>query len=299
MAIPRIGVAIPSCGPQAGPDSIVTVATAAERLGLHSVWTFERLLRPAPSDPYGLPPNYASVLDPLETLAFVAAHTTQVELGTSLVDALFHPPVVLAKRLATVDHLSAGRLTAGLGQGWMPEEFTATGVPASRRGAGFEDHLAAMRACWAPNPVEYTGRFYHIPRADIGPKPVSGHLPVLIGGTSQPAIERAAWLGDGFAAVFQDWGTTRTHVDWYRRAGGAGPVVLRVNPRRVDAEPADEPFTGTAPAVLDDIAHAADEGVDEVIWDLSLQTGLPPHRQVDTLASLTSAITARYGQPME
>jgi alkanesulfonate monooxygenase SsuD/methylene tetrahydromethanopterin reductase-like flavin-dependent oxidoreductase (luciferase family) len=111
-------------------------------------------------------------------------------LGTSILDALFHPPVVLAKRLATLDRRSAGRVVAGLGQGWMPEEFTAVGVPLSRRGAGFEEHLAAMRACWAPNPVEYKGRHYQIPRSEIGPKPVKGHLPVLIRGTSQPAKEK-------------------------------------------------------------------------------------------------------------
>jgi probable F420-dependent oxidoreductase len=294
MHIPRIGVGVPSFGPHASPDGIVTVATAAERLGFHSVWTFERLLLPAPPDgdnPYGLPKQTASVYDPLETLTFVAAHTQQIHLGTSVLDALFHPPVVLARRLATLDRLSGGRVIAGIGQGWMPEEFTAAGVPLSRRGAGFEEYLAAMRACWAPDPVEYSGRHYQIPRSNIGPKTIQGRVPLFLGGISQPAIERAARLGDGFAAVFQDWDTTRTQIAWYRSAGGAGPVVLRVNPAQIDAPDPAAPFTGAAPAVIDDLGRAARDGVDEVIWDLTM-AGLDPHRQVDVLRNLAATLRA-------
>ncbi len=294
MNIPRIGVGVPSFGPHASPDGIVAVAQTAEHLGFHGVWTFERLLLPAPPDgdnPYGLPEHNASVYDPLETLTWVAAHTQRIRLGTSVLGALFHAPVVLARRLATLDRLSAGRVVAGIGQGWMPEEFTAAGVPLSRRGAGFEDYLAAVRACWAPDPVEHTGRHYQIPRSKIGPKPRNGRLPILIGGTSQLAVARAARLGDGFAAVFQDWDTTRTQIAWYRSAGGVGPIVLRVSPVRVDAADPAAPFTGAAPAVIDDLGRAARAGVDEVIWDLTM-AGLDPHRQVDVLQDLAAALTA-------
>jgi alkanesulfonate monooxygenase SsuD/methylene tetrahydromethanopterin reductase-like flavin-dependent oxidoreductase (luciferase family) len=104
------------------------------------------------------------------------------------------------------------RLVNGIGQGWMPEDFTAAGMPISRRGGGFEDHLAAMRACWGPDPVEHDGPRYRIPRSKIGPKPLNGCVPVLIGATSRPAGERAARLGDGFAAAFQDWETARNQI---------------------------------------------------------------------------------------
>jgi probable F420-dependent oxidoreductase len=291
MDLPHSGVGVPNTGPHASPEGIVTVVQTAERLGFDSVWTFERLLRPAPpdgGDPYGLPEHYSSVYDPLETLTWVAAHTQQIRLGTSILDSLFHPPVVLARRLATLDRLSAGRVVAGIGQGWMPEEFTAAGVPLDRRGAGFEDHLAAMRACWGPDPVEHAGRHYQIPRSQIGPKPAQGHLPVLIGAAAQVAVERAARLGDGFAAVFMDWETAGTQIDWYRAAGGTGPIVLRTNAYHVDADEPAAPFAGTPTSVVDDIARAKAMGANEVIWDLNV-SGLDPHRQVAALESLASA----------
>jgi alkanesulfonate monooxygenase SsuD/methylene tetrahydromethanopterin reductase-like flavin-dependent oxidoreductase (luciferase family) len=100
------------------------------------------------------------VFDPVETLTYVAAHTRRVRLGTSVIDALFHVPVVLARRLATLDHFSGGRLDVGIGQGWSVDEFDTANVPWRRRGAGFEEFLAALQATWAPDPVTFAGRFY-------------------------------------------------------------------------------------------------------------------------------------------
>ena len=119
-----------------------------------------------------MPESYANVYDPLETLAYVAAKTERIRLGTSIIDVLFHAPVILARRFATLDNLSGGRLIAGLGQGYSPEEFAAANVPMSRRGAGFEEFIEAMRAAWGPDPVRFSGRFYEIPESQINPKPV-------------------------------------------------------------------------------------------------------------------------------
>ena len=293
--LPRVGVGVPSFGPRADPEAIVTIATAAERLGFDSVWTFERLLLPVMADgtnPYGLPDHNGSVYDPLETLTWVAAHTRRIGLGTLVMDPLFQSPVVLARRLATLDRLSGGRLMAGIGQGWMPEEFEAVGVPMARRGAGFEEHVAAMRACWQPDPVEHLGRWYRIPRSRIGPKPVNGRVPLLVGGTTRPAVERAARVGDGFAAVFLGWESLHSQVAWFRDAGGTGPVVLRVNPETVDAAEPRDPFTGPIGSVVDDMARAASLGVDVVVWDLNM-ADLDEHRQVAILEALASALDAR------
>jgi probable F420-dependent oxidoreductase len=294
VGLARVGVGVPNFGHLASPRSIVAVATAAERLGLDSVWTFERLLLPLGPDgtnPYGLPEHNASVYDSLETLTWIAAQTRRIGLGTIVMDALFQSPVVLARRMATLDQLSAGRLLAGIALGWMPEEFTAAGVPVDGRAARFEEHVAAMRACWRPDPVEHQGRNYCIPRARIGPKPLNGRVPLLIGGTTQPAMERAARLGDGLAAILLDWETLRTQMSWYREAGGTGPVVVRVNPETVNDDNPQRPFTGSIPSVADDLARASAEGVDVVVWDLTM-ANLDAARQVALLEDLCAILDA-------
>jgi probable F420-dependent oxidoreductase len=245
----RLGVELPAFGPNTSPGAISTVAVEAERLGFASVWTFERLLVPEENS-YGMPVELAWAYDPIETLAWVAAHTTIIRLGTAVVDALFHPPVVLAKRLATLQEVSGGRVLAGIGQGWMPEEFLVTGTPAVEKGSRFEEHLAVMRACWEDDPVRYAGDHYQVPLAQIGPKP-STPLPVLIGGVAQVAIERAARLGCGFVTALRDWEELETQIDWYRQAGGNGPLVVRV---------ADE---------TPDLARLFTAGADEIVWDLT------------------------------
>jgi alkanesulfonate monooxygenase SsuD/methylene tetrahydromethanopterin reductase-like flavin-dependent oxidoreductase (luciferase family) len=108
--------------------------------------------------PITMPPEaYATVFDPLETLSFIAARTNRTALGTSAINVLYHPPVLLAKRLATLDRLSGGRVVAGVTSGWMAEEFAVTGVPRTRMGDGFDDHLAAMRAVWGRIPLSTKG----------------------------------------------------------------------------------------------------------------------------------------------
>ncbi|GAA2206342.1 LLM class F420-dependent oxidoreductase [Nonomuraea monospora] len=266
-----LGIALPVTGPQANPEELVRVAQTAERAGLGAVWAYERLLRPAEPWMLGLeqviplPEESSSVYDPLETLAYLAARTSTIRLGTNVVDALFHPPVVLAKRLATLDRLSGGRLWAGLGQGWMKQEFEGVGVPVKRRGAGFAEHVEAMRACWGPDPVSFSGRFYTIPESGIGPKPVGL---TLLGGAAAPvAVERVAALGMGLVTVVFDWDLLGQGVEAYRKAGGQGPLVIQVN-GTIGDRPLDEraPLTGSAEQVAEDLARARALGADHVLW---------------------------------
>src|SRR5215213_4584299 len=190
-----LGVALPTSGRLASPANIVRIAQEVERLGYAAVWTYERLLRPLAELPapdgsmQRIPDQYRLTYEPLETLSYVAAVTDRVRLGTSVVDALLHPPVVLARRYATLDQLSGGRVIAGVGQGWMPQEFEAAGIPMKRMGAGLDDHLAAMRACWAPDPVKYEGRFYRIAESEVNPKPVQERIPVLLGSMTPAGIQ--------------------------------------------------------------------------------------------------------------
>jgi probable F420-dependent oxidoreductase len=276
----ELGIGLPTMGRNASPEAIGSVAESAERIGLAGLWTGERLLRPAEPMMIGvgtvqLPDSNAVVYDPLETLSYVAARTTRIRLGTSVIDALFQCPIVLARRLATLDRLSAGRLLIGLGQGWMAQEFTAAGVPPKRRGAGYEEHIEAMRAVWGPDPVRFDGRFYKIPESEIGPKPVQTGGPRLLGGAGTPqGMERAVRLGLGLTTVVFTWEGLRDTMSAFRQAVEAGgrdpyslPVVVHVNGSVTD-KPVDErpPLTGSVEQVAGDLSQLEALRADHVFW---------------------------------
>jgi probable F420-dependent oxidoreductase len=277
--LPLVGVGLPVFGPHAGPRSVATIARAADRLGFSALSTSERLLLPAAPDwtnEFGLPES--AVYDALESLTWAAALTERVRLVPGIVNALFQSPVVLARRFATLDQLSGGRVEVGIANGWLTEEFAAVGVPLGRRGAGFESHLAAMRACWGPDPVEHEDRFYPIAPSRIGPKPVNGTLPVLIGGLAPAALTRAARLADGVILGFRGWDGTREQIAAYRDAGGTGRVVVRAGPM-----PGVDTF---APhRIVEDLEEAAASGIDEVLWDLNI-VELRIEEQVEAMEAL-------------
>lgn len=274
-----LGIHLPITGQSATPEHISAVAERAEQIGLASVWTYERLMRPAEPFMFGvgpmpLPESSSSVFDPLETLSFVAARTSRIQLGTSVVNSLFHNPVVLAKRLATLDRLSNGRLLAGIGQGWMAQEYEAAGIPQSRRGAGFAEHIEAMRAAWGPNPVRYEGRFHQIPEASVGPKAVRANGPTLLVGAGAPAaVERAGRMGLGLTLVIFDWDMTAGILDAYHKAYQAPEdqppalIVVQVN-GTITEEAQDErmPLTGSLDQVIEDLTRLEDLGVRHVIY---------------------------------
>lgn len=286
---PAVSVGLPILGPHAGPANIEKIAVAADRLGYRSVSIPERILMPA--DPkwqkqFGLPdwPAY----DSIETLTWVVAKTSRVRVRTDVIIPLFQQPVVLARRLSTLDHLSEGRAEIGIALGWLPEEFQATGVPTGDRTRRFEECIAVMRACWGPDPVSFDGRHFQLPLSKIGPKPL-GSIPLAIGAVSRPAVERAARLGDGFTVGFRNWEATREQLEWYREAGGTGPVILRGGPMLVDAEHATPPTTWTPEHIAESLADAAAEGVDEFTWDLNV-AGYDPSEQIEFMEALAADI---------
>jgi alkanesulfonate monooxygenase SsuD/methylene tetrahydromethanopterin reductase-like flavin-dependent oxidoreductase (luciferase family) len=210
-------------------------------------------------------------------------------LRTDVIIALFQQPVVLARRLATLDHLSRGRLDVGLGMGWMPEEFAATGIEATGKAARFEECVRAIRACWGPDPVEFDGRYYRIPRARIGPKPTNGTIRIDIGAVARPAVERATRLGDGLTIGFRDWDSTIEQIGWYREAGGTGPVVARAGPMLVDAQHTTAPTAWGEGRVVDDLRRAGEVGIDEIVWDLNIVERRPAV-QIAALEGLAAAL---------
>jgi probable F420-dependent oxidoreductase len=300
MTAIKIGVHLPVAGRQASPEGIVRLAQEAERVGLDSVWSWDRHLRPTVPIAMGgtggpvmdAPETFATVYDPIEVLTYVAATTTRITLGTSVLDSLFQSPVILARRLATLDRLSAGRLVVGIGQGWMEQEFVAAGVSMKRRGAGFEEHTRAMQAVWGPDPVSFEGRFYRIPESDIGPKPMRpGGPTLLIGAVAPTAVDRAARLGAGLTLVIFDWDMVTETIKTFRAAAAVVgrdpatlPIMLQVN-GNVTEESLDErgPLLGSLEQVADDLERAAALGVQHVYWN-SLDGD--PVKQLPLLARL-------------
>jgi probable F420-dependent oxidoreductase len=205
----KAGILLPQAGEHVTREDVLYVAKEAEKGGLDSVWVFERLLWPLkPRTPYvaspdgTLPVQYQNVLDPLETLTYVAGITERVSLGTCLIDMLFHSPVVLARRFATLDVLSGGRAIAGLGIGWSKDEYEVSGVPFKLRGARADEYLQVLKRIWTDDVVEFKGQFYNIPASKIGPKPVQKPYPqILLGGFSPNTFTRIVKYANGWIPV--------------------------------------------------------------------------------------------------
>ena len=294
--LPLLGFGLPVSGSLATPDRMRHVARRAETLGYASLWTFQRVLLPASADgaPSGDPAQnqsgssararsdapYRAVLDPVVALAYAAGHTERIGLGTATIGALFTVPALLAKAMTSLDVLSGGRLTVGLGLGWLPQEYAAAGVPFERRGARMEEYLRCLDALWTQDPVEFAGEFYSVPRSHTGPVPVQRpHPPVLLGGSATPALRRAGRLAEGWiSSSRQDLTQIAASVEEVRagaREAGRDPEAVRIVVRGlvdlVDDDPGGRrrPLHGTREQVLDDLAALHGQGVTEVFLDLN------------------------------
>ncbi|QIM21203.1 TIGR03619 family F420-dependent LLM class oxidoreductase [Phycicoccus sp. HDW14] len=275
---PLLGFGLPVAGRWATPGALVHVARRAEALGWASLWTFQRTLWPADGR---LGPAHRSVLDPVVALALAAGHTGRVGLGTATLCAPFTAPALMAKQLASLDVVSGGRLTAGVGMGWLPEEHEAAGVPMERRGARFEEYLRCLVALWTEDPVEFAGEFYTVPRSHLGPPPVQRpHPPILVGAAAEPALRRAGRLAQGWIAssthdptrLSSDVAVVRAGAEQAGRDPDALRVLVRVVPDLVDTDPGPgrRPFHGTREQLLDDVGVLGAHGATEVLLDLNL-----------------------------
>jgi probable F420-dependent oxidoreductase len=205
----KVGILLPHVGENATRESVLYIAKQAEDEGLDSIWAIERLLWPVkPQTPYGgipnapIPVEYQNVLDPLDTLTYLAANTDRISLGTSIIDMLFHNPVVLARRFVTLDVLSGGRVIAGFGLGWSKDEFDASGIPFRHRGARADEYLQVLKRIWTDDVAEFRGQFYNIPASKIGPKPVQKpHPPILLGGFSPKSFSRVVNHANGWLPI--------------------------------------------------------------------------------------------------
>lgn len=276
----KIGMSLPQLGPQASAESLIAIARRAEELGYDSLWVLERLLWPLnPQEPYPaapdgkLPEAYQTVLDPIETLTFVAAHTSTIELGTSVLVLGYHTPIQLARRLATLDLLSKGRALVGFGVGWSRDEFQAAGTPFERRGARADEFLEALLALWTKDPVGFEGNYYHIPESMIGPKPVQKpHPPIYIAGFGPYTFERAVKYGQGWNPSGMpsfEWleGMIKQFHETAERAGREPmEVVFRAFTMVFEQSVRERhPMMGTLAEIKEDIQRLRDIGVTHLI----------------------------------
>jgi len=189
------------------PGSALEIAKVAEQVGFESVWGGEHVIFPSKIEsayPYtadGKVPATPEtpIPDPLIWLAYVAAAAPTLRLGTCILILPQRNPLVLAKELATLDHLSDGRVELGIGVGWLKEEFDALGVPWERRGRRNDEYVEALRMIWSGSHVEYHGEFVDFEPLTCTPRPAQGaNIPILVGGDTDVAIRRAARLADGY-----------------------------------------------------------------------------------------------------
>ena len=273
-----LGFGLPVSGSWATPGSVAAVARRAEELGYGSLWTFQRVLVPVEED-YGA--QYRAVLDPVVALGFAAAVTARPRLGVAVLNAPYVPAAIMAKQLGTVDVLSRGRLDVGLGSGWAEHEFAAVGATFARRGAQIAEYVAALRALWADDPVEFHGEFTDVPPARMLPKPVQRPAPpILLGGSADVALRRVGRIADGWISRSRhDLRTISDAIGTIHASAaeaGRDPAAVRVVIRGVvqlgddvrDQE-GRRPLTGSAEAIRDDLGRLHESGVTEVFLDLN------------------------------
>lgn len=207
-----IGLCLPQLGENVSRTVLKDFSQLSESVGFNSLWAQEHLFYPLkPSQDYAgipgekIPKPYESTFSPLELLAAVAAWTQNVDLGTSVLVGGYHRPVDLAQRLATLDVLCEGRLIVGFGVGWSDDEHRQMDVDPRTRGMRMDELIQALEACWGPDPVQFSGKFFTIPPALIRPKPFRKPRPRLMSGMSSPAgIARTAALFDYWNPAFED-----------------------------------------------------------------------------------------------
>jgi probable F420-dependent oxidoreductase len=229
----RVGMHLPQFGRAAIAGAVEQAAPLAEELGFDDVWVSDHLVVPK-DQPYPSPYLY----DPLIALTFAAATTSAVGLGTSvLVGPQYPSPLALANSLATLDNMSRGRLTVGVGIGWSAAEYEALHAPFDHRGARLDEIIDLFRTAWGDDPATHKGRFYSFSDVRVLPKPAH-EIPIWVGGRSDGAFRRATSRADGFHGVGHGPDDAKALVERLRasRPDDAFTISLRV-PWEGDMEP--------------------------------------------------------------
>lgn len=287
----RYGIYLPTRGPLAEPDVIAAIVRGAESMGYATIVVGDHIVFPVEVEskyPYTIDggfPGLGDALEQLSLLAFVAGISTRARLVTSVLILPHRNPLVTAKSLATIDVLSKGRLTVGVGVGWMREEFAALGAPDfDKRGRASDEYLEILKKCWTRDPVTHHGDFYAFEALRCMPHPIQEpHPPIWIGGHSLPSLRRVARLGDGWHPVGATSASPlppsefRTLLDRLKRltdAEGRDYESLTIAFKAPSYDPDRVPpgherlrFTGEPAQIADDLLAYEAMGVDEVSFD--------------------------------
>jgi len=255
MKIGLFGINMGAC---VDPETAARVAVGAEAAGFDSVWTGEHVILPEPQTPDSPIPARTPLLHPSVALAHVAAHTKRLRLATGIVILPQRNPVVLAKELASLDVICGGRLTFGLGVGYIQKEFAACGIPFEERGARTDEAIAVLRNLWTAETPEFDGRFFQYSEVDAHPRPIqTPHPPIIVGGMSPPALRRAARFGDGWYGFALDLDGTQRCLE-----------ELKAARDRFDRNGPEENFeitvTPSIPIDRDTLARFEEIGVDRI-----------------------------------
>jgi len=272
----RIGLFGINTGACARPETAARVARAAEAAGFESVWTGEHVVLPDPqAPPSPVPPDHP-MLDPAVALAFLAAHTSQLRLGTGIVILPQRNPVVLAKELASLDVVSGGRLVVGVGAGYLRPEFEAVGARFEDRGARTDEYIDAMRALWTQPSPRFAGRTVRFAGIDAQPRPVQRpHPPIVVGGLSPAAHRRAVTRGDGWYGFARDLDAVRADLAGLAEAARSVERPAALGALEISVTP--PPRTG-----LDAARRYRDLGVDRLVL-------LAPRREEEILRFVAEA----------
>ncbi|HLG49793.1 MAG TPA: LLM class F420-dependent oxidoreductase [Reyranella sp.] len=292
----RYGFYLPTRGPLATRDGVLSLAREGERLGLHSAMIADHIVFPVSSDspyPYTLDGKHPSVGDALETfslLGVVAGATEKLRLVTSVLILPYRNPVLTAKMVASLDVLSGGRVTLGVGVGWLKEEFEALKAPDfERRGAVTDEWIAIFKQLWSQSPATFKGRFYDYSDIRCEPLPLQKpHPPIWVGGHSAAALRRTARHANGWhpvgavAASPLPPDEMRKHLETLKRlseAEGRDFAQLHISYKApiYDAGVPDRSgnrrsFTGTPEQIADDVRAFGKTGVHELIFDFRGQS---------------------------
>lgn len=279
----RLGAKLPNSGPLPMGAGIPTLARTLEAAGFDSLWVSDHIVLPASiesrypfaADGKATWSSETPYFDALVTLALAAAATERATLGTAVLVLPLRNPVEFAKQAASIDVASGGRLSLGVGAGWLEEEFAALGAPFEQRGARLEEWIAITRECWTGRPRAMSSDRYTLP-AGLLCLPTPAHpVPVLVGGHSPAALRRAGRVGDGWLAQQSlstleptELARAATVMRDAAAAAGRDPAALQVVLRIVESAGMSEGVARWLPAL-------AEAGVDEIIVDVAWEGGDP------------------------